>query len=397
MANLKVSLIIHCKTANGWRRFPAVRGANGRIRPGFAMIDGKPEKFEQFKYQLRSYVGSKMVYTTVGEDAQDASAQQSVEQRKLVAKHEAKAAGVQVVEDHSRVTIRKATDDYVRRAINKRSMVGAEVYRRSFDLFLESTDLTYIDEIQEDHMLAFHGHLRRRGNSERTVANRHGHLKSLLLHHGVNRKHIGTPPKFEKKLPRVYDRDEISTMLAACDHPYFRLVLDVLRMTGLREAEAAHLMWQDVDFRRGLLLVRSKPDMKFEIKDRAERDVPLPDELAAKLREWRKEHPNTRLVIGNDDDTVHTKWLRLLKRLARKAGLNCGRCRTCRETNGAECQMYVLHSFRRSYATSLDDAGFPIRTIMSLLGHSDIQTTLAYLGDRGTKNAQQLMKRVAWS
>jgi hypothetical protein len=107
----------------------------------------------------------------------------------------------QVVEDKTRQTIRAAADRFVERAVNKRSLVGAEVYRRSFDLFLESTDASYIDEITVDHLLAFHGHLRKRGNSERTVANRHNHMKSLLLWCGVDKKNIGQAPKYEKKLP----------------------------------------------------------------------------------------------------------------------------------------------------------------------------------------------------
>ena len=41
-----------------------------------------------------------------------------------------------------------------------------------------------------------------------------------------------------------------------------------------------------------------------------------------------------------------------------------------------EC--YVFHTLRHSYATWLAEAGVPIRTIMSLCGHKNIDTTLRY-------------------
>jgi hypothetical protein len=37
-----VTLMIRYKDANGkWRRRKAARGANGRVKPGYALVDGK--------------------------------------------------------------------------------------------------------------------------------------------------------------------------------------------------------------------------------------------------------------------------------------------------------------------------------------------------------------------
>jgi site-specific recombinase XerD len=38
-----------------------------------------------------------------------------------------------------------------------------------------------------------------------------------------------------------------------------------------------------------------------------------------------------------------------------------------------------LHSFRRTYATTLLRKGVDIRTVQMLLGHSDIESTMRYL------------------
>jgi integrase len=163
------------------------------------------------------------------------------------------------------------------------------------------------------------------------------------------------------------------------------------------------LMWADIDFKRSRILVRSKPELHFHLKDREERIVPLPADLAAILHERRKASPKNKLVVGTDDDKPHTKWLRLLKRTARDAKLNCGHCDNCREygrtgkwTEDAGCEHWTLHSFRRTYATMLDEAGFSMKQIMDLLGHSDIETTMRYLGSRTTKAHQLAMEKVRW-
>jgi hypothetical protein len=44
MANLTAKLVRICKTPQGWRRYPAVIGKNGRVRPGYVMIGNSSEQ-----------------------------------------------------------------------------------------------------------------------------------------------------------------------------------------------------------------------------------------------------------------------------------------------------------------------------------------------------------------
>jgi hypothetical protein len=52
MANRKVVLVRLCKTEKGWRRYPAVVGKNGRIKPGFVKVAGKEREYREGRYQL---------------------------------------------------------------------------------------------------------------------------------------------------------------------------------------------------------------------------------------------------------------------------------------------------------------------------------------------------------
>jgi integrase len=84
------------------------------------------------------------------------------------------------------------------------------------------------------------------------------------------------------------------------------------------------------------------------------------------------------LIIPTKDGRPNGHMLRVLKYLAKKAGLH---------------GEFKLHKFRKSYATLQHKAGVDARTIQKRLGHSDLSTTLAYLeGEeaRSTRSRDQV-------
>ena len=44
VANIKVALMMRVKTDAGWRYYPAAYAANGRVKPGTAVVAGKDVK-----------------------------------------------------------------------------------------------------------------------------------------------------------------------------------------------------------------------------------------------------------------------------------------------------------------------------------------------------------------
>lgn len=133
-----------------------------------------------------------------------------------------------------------------------------------------------------------------------------------------------------------------------------------------------------LDADRPTLHVKER-DKYGQIKDAEERVIELHPSLVAPLMAWLEANPERVLLFGTNTDKPDGHMLRALKRDARRAGLNCGRCKGCRGKND-ECSDYTLHRFRRTYTTRMLRAtGGDLRSVMQRTGHSDITSVMRYL------------------
>jgi integrase len=400
MANKKVTLVRLCKTPTGWKRLPIVMGANGKVRPGYAVLDGKQGLYPEGHYELRTYEGTKTVYRNVGDDAAEALAAQKRETHLLVAKDAAGSAGVQIVGgDTKRINLRLKAVDYIDRHLAKGQKRASETSKIAIDGFLEATGLTYADQVTETAILSFYRHLRKAGNQDRTIYNKHMSLFGFFKWLGIDaKKMVDKPPSYTEREVEIYGPEELRELFDSCTE-YQRVVFETLLKTGLRMQEAMHLQWSNVDFRGKVIRVReildSEQGNNVRIKDRSERSLPLPDDLAVTLHGWRKQNPGTTLVLGTSNDTPNWKWLLMLKRAVRKAGLNCGKCTGCRRTN--ECSRWWIHKFRATYTTTLLTNGIDARTVMSYTGHENLATVLRYLAPAAAVPMQKKVSAIKWT
>jgi integrase len=82
----------------------------------------------------------------------------------------------------------------------------------------------------------------------------------------------------------LFSEEQERRFLEACDHWQFPLFL-TLMLTGLRPGELTHLLLpEDLDLDAGILRVRNKPKLGWQVKTRNERDIPLVSVLVAVLR-----------------------------------------------------------------------------------------------------------------
>jgi integrase len=398
MANKIVSLYRKVKTTEGWKRYPVVMSANGKVKPDTVLVGGKEVAYKVGHYELRHYQGVKTVWTRIEGNATDALAALNTARKRANAMAVAAEADVRVVVDPKRVSIKDAQKHYKEAAQARGATEVAEVVDRVLEEFTVGCAKTYVDQITREDVTKFQAAMRKRGLADRTVSNRHASFKSFVLFTGLDADAIcGPAPKYEELTVEIFEKDDLKPFFAALTIEYDRLMFGLFLATGLREQEVMHLEWRSINWNSRTLRVQSNPTYKFKVKDSEQRNVPLPADLLERLRAYRAAHPGHRLVFGKrggKDDEPDGHLLRRLKNLVRKAGLNCGDCRTCIARN--ECEHWYLHKFRATYITTLLRNGLDLRTVMELSGHSDLESVMRYLRPAEGAAVQAAVNAIHW-
>jgi integrase len=196
----------------------------------------------------------------------------------------------------------------------------------------------------------------------------------------------------------VLSREEIDAILKQLSYPY-NLVVNLLFGCGLRLFECLQLRVRDFNFDAGILTVHGK--------GKKDRSVPLPETITAELKAQIArvgELHDQDLAAGYDgvflDDAVEKKypdapkefihqWFIPQKPLTVVAETGERRRYHLHESEFQEALYYAVrkakipkkvtsHIFRHSFATHLLQAGYDIRVIQTLLGHSSLKTTMIY-------------------
>jgi integrase/recombinase XerD len=180
-------------------------------------------------------------------------------------------------------------------------------------------------------------------------------------------------PKQWKVLPKSLARDEMEVLLRAPRATSKgkqgeaialrdRAMLEVFYAGALRVSEIIAVKLEDLKLDLGYVLVRGKGDK--------ERIVPLGKSAQEILAEYMK---HSRPVLAGE----HTSPLLFLGRGARKLT----RQRVWQMVRGASLGMgrrASPHMLRHSCATHMVENGADLRTVQTILGHSDISTTQVY-------------------
>jgi integrase len=161
-------------------------------------------------------------------------------------------------------------------------------------------------------------------------------------------------------MPTVYTDAQLSAFFKACNARHLAFFKTLL-FAGLRMSEAKFLEWSDIT--DNAIQIRSKTRYGFEPKDHEERLIPIPKELVS-LFDRMPPRPGT-LVFPTKSGRPDKHMLRHCKRVAVRARL--------------DEDQFSLHKFRRTCITKLLRAGMDLRTVMSIAGHSSIESTMRYL------------------
>jgi integrase len=170
------------------------------------------------------------------------------------------------------------------------------------------------------------------------------------------------------------------------------LFLKFLLASGFRDREARHVIWRDLDAANSSVRVTEKPLWGFKPKNYEERTVPMPTSFVEQLLLLRdgRNAKSADLIFPNSCGNPDSENDMIVKRVAYRAGLNCGQCITrfgnkC--SDGPHCMHFLMHKFRHTFATEHLRHGIDIRTLQLWMGHRDIQSTMVYLKAVHSKDA----------
>ena len=170
-------------------------------------------------------------------------------------------------------------------------------------------------------------------------------------------------PKKPRRLPTVLTPEQIWKIICILQNLKHRLILMATYAAGLRAGEVRHLRPEHIDSNRMLIKV-------VDGKGRKDRYTMLSVRLLAELRHYYKKcRPQTYLFPSSfkkrQDKPLSYEAVRCVYQKARKkAGVKSGT---------------GLHTLRHSFATHLLEAGYDIRKIQVLMGHTRLSTTMIYL------------------
>ncbi|HEV2066460.1 MAG TPA: site-specific integrase [Thermomicrobiales bacterium] len=224
------------------------------------------------------------------------------------------------------------------------------------------------------------------GLSPRTVAYMRAVLRRALgyaVKWSLVSRNVATlvdPPRAVQKPVQPLSAAQVRILLDATKDDRLGPLIHVAIATGLRQGELFGLRWRDTDLDTGTLHVRyamqridGVPTFVEPKTALSRRTIPLPPSAVAALRTQRLRQIEDRLLAGSrwqdwdlvfasgigtplDSRNVTTRFQRLLS----KVGLPRQR----------------FHDLRHCAASLLLAGGVPPRTIMGLLGHSQISLTM---------------------
>ena len=259
-------------------------------------------------------------------------------------------------------------------------------YRRDivyYNKYLESNSLNYT-KVTEENIKDYLNYLQSIGKKASTVSRNLASIRAFYQFLVKNKKMKEDPtahvqaPKIEKKAPSILTSKEIELLLEQPKDVDLKgtrdkAMLEFAYATGMRVTEIISLDIDDVKMDEGYVVCHS---------GRKERNIPLGTLSLKALKEYiedarpimiRDEKVKALFVNVNGSRLTRQGFWKIVKYYKEQAHIT---------------KEITPHVLRHSFATHLLQNGADLKSIQTMLGHSDISSTQVYMQfqDNGLKN-----------
>ena len=182
------------------------------------------------------------------------------------------------------------------------------------------------------------------------------------------------PPKFQRReegagVELFFTREQLERLIRASRDPFGREDLaDLIIFSafhGTRVSETLKMKVRDVDLERGLIHIGGRPDVQTKANNH--RAIPIHERSVAALAA-RLEYAKPNVKVFGDEWCSRYSVSKTFNKIRNYCGIG----------TDFEENPYHWHVLRHTYGTYHAEAGTPMRTLMKLMGHKRIETTLRY-------------------
>lgn len=228
-----------------------------------------------------------------------------------------------------------------------------------------------------------------RGLSPRTVRYAHAVI-AMAMKKAVELNYIVRNPCGFVELPREI-KEETKAMSPSQASEFLRhaqndrqgLVFEFAMISGMRPEEYLALRWSDIDFanrtakvQRALVWLKGGYKMSEPKTKKSRRNIPLPNDLMAKLREHKKQQLEHRFKLADSCENLDLVFSTETGKPIHYRNLTQRHYEKIIEKAGLEEGGFVLYSLRHTCATLLLATGENPKVVADRLGHTSVKMTL---------------------
>lgn len=263
----------------------------------------------------------------------------------------------------------------IEKGLAENSLLSYSEDLAQFLTFIEKNGITDLNTVDTPAVLAWMVDLSKKGLSAKSRARHLVSIRGLYKFLTSEKKGMKNPvkevelPKTGLALPKIMSVAEVEALLDSPDTATPRglrnaAMMEIMYGAGLRVSELVMLRLQDINLEANFVRVMGKGSK--------ERIVPIGTPAQTITKKWiaegrpilLKKNMSPYLFVGRAGKpmTRQSFW-KIIKKCTMAAGVN---------------KNITPHTLRHSFATHLLEGGADLRSVQTMLGHSDISTTQIY-------------------